>query len=131
MRVYVSHPIRGALGAKATREDELANMQLAVDFARLLRVAFPSVEFYVPAEHNEFVMEAYFKHHLSEDAVLDTDIIILKKRDVVVVFAPEAHISGGMKREMDAAVKAGIPTVYMKSEADISLLQSVIEKLKK
>lgn len=129
MRAYVSHPIRGSLGANATKEDELANMQLAKDFACQLRVAFPDVDFYVPAEHNEFVMTAFFEHDLSEDVVLKTDVIILKKRDIIVIFAPESHISGGMKREIDAAIEADIPAVYMESVADISRLQAVIDRI--
>jgi len=130
MRAYVSHPIRGSLGAKATKEDELANMELAIEFAKQLRAAFPDVEFYVPAEHNEFVMTAFFEHNLSEDVVLGTDIIILKKRDFIVIFAPESHISGGMKREIDAAIEAGIPVVYCETVDDIPRLRAVIERLK-
>lgn len=127
---YVSHPIRGTLGANATKEDELANMQLAIDFAAQLRTAYPEVDFYVPAEHNEFVMTAFFEHDLSEDVVLKTDIIILKKRDFIVIFAPESYISGGMKREIDAAIEAGIEVVYCESVQDISRLKPVIDRLK-
>lgn len=128
MRVYVSHPIRGILGPSATREDELKNMQLAIDFAKQLRAAYPSVEFYVPAEHNEFVMTAFFEHNLSEDVVLKTDIIILKKRNAVILFAPQKYISGGMKREAGGATEAGIPIVYMEGQDDIPLLQTVLNK---
>jgi len=38
---YVSHLIRGTLGANATKDDELANIQLAIDFAAQLRTAYP------------------------------------------------------------------------------------------
>jgi hypothetical protein len=129
MKAYLSHPIRGTLGSEATQEDELKNMQKAIEFARHLRAEFPDIEFYVPAEHNEFVMEAFFNHNLTEDAVLETDITLLRRRDILVIFAPDSYISGGMKREIAAAIEAGIPIVYMESEADVPLLRTVIEKM--
>jgi hypothetical protein len=125
----MSHHIRGPLGEDATEEDELRNMQQAMEFANQLRVAYPEVEFYVPAEHNEFVMTAYFEHDLSEAVVLKTDVIILKKRDFVTIYAPGGYISKGMKIEIDAAIEVGIPVVYCESSVDIPRLRPVLDRI--
>lgn len=128
-RAYMSHPIRGMKGAAATEADMEANNQLAIGFAKTLRAAFPALDIYVPAEHDEFVLIAYQQQRLSESDILDTDVAILKRRDILIAYIPERHISNGMMREIHEAQWAGIPVVFLRDADDIVYLHHALQRL--
>lgn len=113
---YLSHPIRGAKGAAATRKDMDANNQRAMEFAAKVREAFPGLELYVPAEHDEFVITAYEKGYLDEKQILNVDGQLIASRDFVILYVPERHISGGMLFESEVAAQHHKPVAITAGE---------------
>ncbi len=109
IRAYVSHPIRGVKGKDATREDMEANNRRAIEFAKILRERFPTVEFYVPAEHDEFVINAYEQGSLTEEEILAADCAIVRKCNFLLAFSIDDHVSRGMQKEIDEARTYNIP----------------------
>lgn len=112
-KAYVSHPIRGQTGKDATDEQMTENNKKAMSFSNALKKKFPAIDFYIPGEHDEFIMKAYRKGWLNEEQILEIDCEILRTCDVLVVFAPDAFISGGMKVEIDCAALYNIPIVFV------------------
>lgn len=111
IRAYVSHSIRGKYGNKATVEQMEANNQKAIDFGKQLIKEFPNVEFYIPADHDEFVLIAYQRGDLTERQILDIDCEIVSRCNFLVAFSPDDYISKGMQKEIDAAVANNIPVI--------------------
>lgn len=109
VRIYLSHSIRGKHGKDATVEQMEYNNELAKSYGRQLRLHFSKVDFYIPGEHDEFVLIAYLKGYLAEKQVLDVDCEIVSRCNLVVALAPDGYISRGMRVEIDYAVSAGIP----------------------
>ena len=120
VKVYIAHSIRGIAGAKATYEIMEANDQKAIEFVRSLEVAFPNVDFYCPAEHDEFVLNAWEKGLISENDILDVDCQILSKRHILLVYAYDQYISNGMLREIKHAQLLGIPVFFATNIVDAS-----------
>jgi hypothetical protein len=112
MRAYLSHPIRGKHGVDATSEDIACNNKVAMEFAAVVRKTFPNLDLYVPAEHDEFVSEAYSLGDITEDGILNADVQLIARRDLLIVFLPEGHLSRGMLREVMGAELYGVPTVH-------------------
>ena len=108
-RIYVSHSIRGKWGKDATPEQMDENNKAAIIFGRALRVFFPEVEWYVPADHDEFVCLAYQKKFLSESQILEVDCEMIKIRDGILFYMPDDYISGGMQIEKYFAIKHDKP----------------------
>ena len=106
-----SHPIRGSKGAAATQEDIEANNRQAMRFAAELRAEFPNLDLYVPAEHDEFVLRTYETHLLNEAEILAVDCDLLLKRDFLIVYVPDGHLSSGMMQEITAAQVSHKPIV--------------------
>ncbi|KKN77471.1 hypothetical protein LCGC14_0360300 [marine sediment metagenome] len=84
--------------------------------AKRLRETFKGAEFYVPAEHEDFVHIAFHDHYLNEKEILEIDCKIIDKGcDAVIVCVPEGdELQGGRKIEYDFAVKNNIPIVVFK-----------------
>lgn len=120
IRVYVSHSIRGKKGNDATETDMKANNKLAIDFGLALRHEFPRVNFYVPGEHDEFVLIAYYKKYLSEYQILDVDCDIVQRCHFVLAFSPDGYLSRGMKVEIEYAGTNGIPVIVIPDLRDAS-----------
>jgi len=107
--VYLSHPIRG-IDLEATQKDFVANNKKAINFAHELWVEFGDyLHLYVPAAHDEFVLEAYDRLSLTEDEILEIDEVILARRDAILYYNWQHSFSGGMTRECTAAVGLGKP----------------------
>ena len=104
IRAYVSHSIRGKFGSAATLEQMEANNQKAIGFGRQLAEGFPNINFYIPGEHDEFVLIAYQKGDLTETQILDIDCDIVSRCNFLVVYSPDDYISKGMQIEIDHAV---------------------------
>lgn len=118
MKIYMSHSIRGIKGPDATHDDMAANNKKAVEFAAELRVVFPAVDFYVPAEHDEFVTIAYERNILQEGQILDIDCVIIDERDMVLAWIPDQYISNGMMIEI---IHASI------TDKDVVVVRDIIE----
>lgn len=129
--IYVSHSIRGIKGADATHQDMLNNNLKAMEFAKELRLAFSDIDFYVPAEHDEFVMTAYEEDYLGENAILNVDCCIINSRDMVLVWAPDQFISNGMMTELIHASVTGkeIAVVRNIHEAQLVIDAALIRRL--
>jgi len=100
---YLSHPIRGIKGDSATREDMEENNRRACAFAARVREAYPSLDLYCPGEHDELVMRAFERGFITESEILGVDVDLLSRRDFLIAYAPESHISHGMAVEIQAA----------------------------
>ncbi|MFA6690900.1 MAG: hypothetical protein WCR98_02860 [Saccharofermentanales bacterium] len=96
--VYLSHPIRG----HATENIDEAikkNNEIAKHYAGELRHWFPTVEFYVPAEHDDFPQAAMDLGMLSVDEVLAIDVKIAGDCDVLLMLRPPEGASEGQTYE--------------------------------
>jgi len=125
---YFSHPIRGLKGASATVEDMSLNNDLAALVAQMLGKACPALKLYVPAENDEYIVEAYERGSASEHEILEIDKIILLRRDILIAFTYNDVISNGMRIEIDCARQAGIPIFQFSEIREIpELVQGIIE----
>ena len=114
------HSIRGIAGTNATYKIMEANNQKAIEFVGNLKFAFPNVDFYCPAEHDEFVVTAWEKGLINENEILDVDCQILSKRHILLVYAYDQYISNGMLREIKHAQLLGIPVFFAINIVDAS-----------
>ena len=112
MKIYVSHSIRGKYGNNATNEQMKANCAKAMQFAKLLRLNCTGIEYYVPAEHDEWITLAFQQGIITDTQILSIDCDILDTRDGLLVYTPDGYISGGMTTEIVYAKEFGIPTYY-------------------
>jgi len=133
IRAYLSHPIRGVKGMAATREDMEANNRRAIEFARIIRecCGHHGLDLYVPAEHDEFVIQAYELGYLTEQQILDVDVQLVQKRDLLILYAPDKYISTGMLREHTQAECSNLYIVYVFEEDNIEPIQRYLESLKR
>lgn len=129
IRCYVSHPIRGKKGKDATREEMEANNQRAIDFGKKLRVKYPTVNFYVPAEHDEFVLEAYEQQSITEEQILKADCAIVRKCHFLLAVALDDHVSRGMIKEIVEAAKNHIPIFVVPENSDLSVIGMFLDSL--
>ncbi len=106
---YFSHSIRGAKGFLATKADMMFNCQVAEMAADCLRANWPTLNLYVPAEHEDFVQLAWEKKYTLEDKILEIDCEILEVRDMMIAYAYQGVISNGMKIEIAHAEKIRLP----------------------
>lgn len=128
MQFYISHSIRGKYGKNATPTQMKTNCDAIKVIAAQLRATFP-VEFYVPAEHEDFVHRAYREKYMTEKQILDVDCLIIGETcNAVIVYVPEGdELQGGRKIEYDYAIKNGIPVyVFSKIEHAISWITKFI-----
>lgn len=106
---YFSHPIRGLKGAAATAEDMSLNNDVASLVGRMLLLACPALDLYIPAVHDEYVTETYLRKSTPEWEILEIDKIILARRDILISFCYKGVTSSGMKIEIAHAVSLDIP----------------------
>ena len=113
IKVYVAHSIRGKKGNDATDEDMKHNNALAIVFGQALRRKFPGVDFYIPGDHDEFILIAYRKEYLDEKQILDVDCEIVQGCNFVLAYSPDGYLSKGMKIEIEYAGENGIPVIIV------------------
>jgi len=111
IRAYISHSIAGKYGRSATDIQKIANCKKAIDFGKLLYKEFPNIDFYIPGEHDEFVIIADRKGYLTIEQILDIDCEIISRCNFLVVLSPDDYISKGMRIEIDYAVANDIPVI--------------------
>lgn len=128
IKVYVSHSIRGKKGLKATDADMRRNNDLAIIFGKALRRKIPGVEFYVPGDHDEFVIIAYRAGYLSEKQILEIDCKIVRSCNFMIAYTPDGYLSRGMKVEIEYANENGIPVIIV-SKLDESGITSINRQL--
>lgn len=105
MRYYLSHSIQGKYGEDATPTQMKEACDQAIEIANRIRTALPSVELYVPAEHEDFVGISYADKYLTRDQILEIDCKIIDRCDGVIVFSPPGDpIQGGRATEREHAV---------------------------
>jgi hypothetical protein len=117
IRVYFSHAIRGQVGVGASHDTQNNNCRAAQDMAanvkQLLFRERPDIEvdFYIPADHEDFVQIAYDEKIISEENILKVDCLIIKDRcDATVVFVPGwDKLQGGRKVEWKFAIENDLP----------------------
>ncbi len=112
MKIYVSHPIRG-IRENPSPAYITHNRLMAQIFGAALRIRYPQHEFYVPAEHEEFVQAAYDNPYLSINQILDIDCKIIDVKDGVIFYNHERMFSGGMKTEHAYAINTNKPKMVI------------------
>jgi len=132
MKVYVSHPIRGIHREKDTDEQAIMdkNNLMARIFGMALRVKFPQHEFYVPAEHEEFVVIAYRRAYMAEGSILDVDCQIIDTKDGLIFYNHQGELSNGMHTEREHACATGKPHAIISSLSLVADLPELEELLK-
>lgn len=106
IKAYISHSIRGKFGINATCEQMEVNNQKAIAFGKFIREAFPAIEWYIPGDHDEFVLYAYLKKYINEKQILDIDCAIIDTCNFMLIYSPDDHISRGMQIEIDHCTKS-------------------------
>ena len=132
IRVYLAHSIQGQKGKDATHNDMVENNLKASIFGAVLSCKFPHIDFYIPADHDEFVMLAYESGTLTIDQILDIDCQILSKRHIFLNYIPDQYISGGMLKENMYAQENGIPILMAQNlEAAEKVLNRKLDDIKR
>ncbi|KKN66037.1 hypothetical protein LCGC14_0475150 [marine sediment metagenome] len=119
---YFSHPIRGPKGKDATIKDMQLNNDIAILVSGMVKQALPVLDLYVPAVHDEYIIEAYFNKTHTEHDILEIDKIILARRDIMIIFAYKGVVSNGMQIETAHAKELGIPIFRFQSITGINAL---------
>lgn len=131
IRIYVSHSIRGMKGADATKEGMVANNLKAMKFGQFLTKRFPGVKFYVPAEHDEFVLIAYEKGYLNEQEMLAIDCEIVNRCQALIAYVPDQYISNGMLTEILHAQRTGKTVLIVTNDMPGIIVENYLERLKR
>jgi len=106
MKLYLSHPIRGEKGDKATAEDMRQNNEAAIAAANYIRERISAdIDVHVPAEMERFVHTAYRMKILDEKQILAVDCKIIENCDAVLIYAPFGNVVKGCKVELDHALR--------------------------
>jgi hypothetical protein len=93
---YVSHRISG--GGKFSQKECEENCKKVIEFVNQLRKKYPQYYFYVPAESEPFVHNAYVMRLLNYDQIIEIDCAIILNCDAVIFYDPDGF-SEGMERE--------------------------------
>ena len=121
MKFYLSHPIRGEKGDKATADDIQYNNEAAIGIANYIRKHITSnIDVHVPAEMENFVYTAYNMGVLDEHQILAVDCKIIESCDAVLIYAPFGNVVSGRKVELDHAIRCYIP-VFIFEDAQIAV----------
>lgn len=111
IRAYISHSIRGKYGKAATDAQMAENNTKAINFGNFMCKEFPNIQWYVPGEHDEFVLVCYRNKLLTEKQILTVDCEIIDKCNFMVVYSPDDYISRGMQVEIDHCVYTHKPII--------------------
>lgn len=109
MTAYFSHHIRGKKGNDATQEEMNANRDDAIRVCNKVRELLPNWTIYCPAEVDEVVNELFLSKTIGEKEILAADCKILERRDALLAYCKDNHVSGGMEVEIDHANTMRIP----------------------
>ena len=110
MKFYLSHPIRGEKGDKATAEDIRKNNEAAIAVAEYIEThVTANVDIHVPARMEGFVDVAYRMNILDVQDILAVDCKIIESCDAVLVYAPFGNVVSGCKIELEHALRCHKP----------------------
>lgn len=129
MKFYVSHSIRGKYGKDATPTQMKENCDRIIAIANEIRTALPSVELYVPAEHEDFVNRTYELGYLTEKQILEIDCMIVDGCDGIIIFTPsDDPMCGGRTIEWEHAIATSKPVCFFQTatEAIIWLTAQIV-----
>ena len=134
INAYLSHPICGSIGLKATREQKMEKCEDALAKASLIQLEFAlDINLYIPAHHEPFVCRAWEKDYLTNDQILEIDCDIISDCGMLLVYCPDIYPSNGMEIEIKHAQKENKPIIYFR-EVDKTLrkcIKKVIAELDK
>lgn len=119
LSAYFSHPIRGTKGPDATAQDIIENCEHCSEVAHQIERE-TGITLYIPADHDEVINLAFTHGHITERGILEADCRILAKRDFVLAYAREGHVSRGMKVEIEHALAIDIPVFIFEHWNDAS-----------
>lgn len=131
IKAYLSHAIRGAKREHATKNEIVTNCQEALTIGNRIREHIPELILWVPAEHEDFVFEAYERSILSEDQILEIDCAIISKRDLLIIFVKNNLYSNGMNTEINHSEKENISIIRIHVGDDLQIKLSDLERLKR
>lgn len=121
IKFYLSHPIRGIKGNKATANDMRINNEAAITVANYIRHKItPSIDIHVPAEMESFVYLAFQMSILNEKQILAVDCKIIEGCDAVLIYAPFGIVVSGCKIEFDHALACHKP-IFIFENAKIAV----------
>jgi hypothetical protein len=132
-KYYISHPISD--GGVLTEDIMKKNCEAAIEFTEWLEKEFPTITFYCPARHEEFVHTTYMDKLLTIPQILDVDCKIIDSCDGMIVFNPKDKVSAGMQVEIDHCSKIGtwifiVNPYYITHPTDLKTqLQQYFEKV--
>lgn len=107
-QAYFSHPIRG--GGYIPQEQ---NLKAAIFEANRLRMIYPTLDIYVPAEGEPFVGRAYKSEWLTEEQILDIDCRILEQDcSLLIIYPYMGQIGRGSFIELARAFEDTIPVYH-------------------
>ena len=110
MKFYLSHPIQGEAGDKATTEDVQKNNEAAIAIASYIQNKITAaIDIHVPAKMEEFVLTAYKMNVLTRDDILAVDCKIIEGCDAVLIYAPFGNVVSGCKIELNHALRCHKP----------------------
>jgi len=127
---YLSAPVRGKDGDAVDPIIKANNVKEGCILGGVLRRAFPSLDLYVPHEHEEIVNKLW-RNGVSSKQILKASCEIVVEKDLLLFYTGDG-ISEGMQKERDAAKKAGIPIVEFDrlDEKTITLIIQTINDIK-
>ena len=118
MRVYFSHAIRGQVGPNASIDTQNNNCDAAQEMAQQVIVLNDAegdrmlLDFYTPADHEDFVQICYTDKYLKEAEILEIDCKIIDKCDACVVYVPSWDVlQGGRKIEWKYCIENDVPVI--------------------
>lgn len=119
MKVYLSHSIRGKYGKDATPSQMKANCDRVLKVAEEISAVLPSVELYIPAEHEDFVSIAYRDKYLNEQQILEIDCKIIDGCNGVIIYCPpDDPINGGRTIEREHAIATSKPLLIFQASGE-------------
>ena len=130
IKCYISHSIRGKYGKSATTEQMIENNQKAIEFYQKLQKKFPTVDFYCPGFHDEFVMVAFTEGYMNEKQILAVDCIIIGRCNCIVNYVPDGYLSDGMMVENIHGQLNGMPVLVMRGCEDYKVFARWLDSLK-
>lgn len=110
MKFYLSHPIQGEAGDKATADDMQRNNEAAIAIASYIQNEITAtIDIHVPAKMEEFVLTAYKMNILTRNDILAIDCKIIESCEAVLIYVPFGNIVSGCKVELDHALRCHKP----------------------
>jgi hypothetical protein len=108
---YFSSAIRGKEGDGVSQETIDKNIEAAKEMGVKIRAYFGELlDMYVPHDQDDVIQILWRGGKVTATDVLDADVKVLLAKDLLFVWEGEGgFVSGGMRREIDEAEKAGKP----------------------